>query len=358
MKKTSRRDFKRLFLCFLVLYLVITLIPPVLYNALSGPEDASSPSPEPVSSPAPTPLPGPEESLPGPLDEKNTLDGDDFTLYDTAARQTLQVSAREFLAADLACEMDLHSPIEALKAQVVASYTYYSRMRKTGQEIPCDSSSWLVYVPEDAMRQRWGEDYDEYRAILDKAVDEVYGQALTYEGELILASYFAISPGSTENVENVWAEDANLEHPYLQAVASPGDAFSDGYLSYAEFSADEFRDVISGAFEDADLSGPVEGWLTDLEYTPSGMVKSVQVGGVVVKGTELRTALGLRSACFECEAGEDSLKFTVRGWGHGVGMSQAGAVFLAKRGAAYDEILGHYYPGTELVGPSVSPPSH
>jgi len=40
-----------------------------------------------------------------------------------------------------------------------------------------------------------------------------------------------------------------------------------------------------------------------------------------------------------------------RGWGHGVGMSQWGAHGFAKRGAAYDEILAHYYPGTQL-GPA------
>ncbi len=36
------------------------------------------------------------------------------------------------------------------------------------------------------------------------------------------------------------------------------------------------------------------------------------------------------------------------GWGHGVGMSQYGAQGYAQKGFTYDEILAHYYPGTEL----------
>ena len=43
-------------------------------------------------------------------------------------------------------------------------------------------------------------------------------------------------------------------------------------------------------------------------------------------------------------------QFTVKGSGHGVGMSQAGAAFLAKQGASYQEILEHYYPGALLEG--------
>ena len=85
-----------------------------------------------------------------------------------------------------------------------------------------------------------------------------------------------------------------------------------------------------------------------MQYTPSGTVKSLLAGDKEFTGQELRAALGLRSACFTWEPSGTGLRFTVRGWGHGVGMSQAGAVFMAKRGAGYEEILAHYYPGTEL----------
>ena len=82
----------------------------------------------------------------------------------------------------------------------------------------------------------------------------------------------------------------------------------------------------------------------------AGNVDRVSVGGVVMKGTELRSLLGLRSACFTWEAKEDMLVFFVTGYGHGVGMSQYGAEAMALAGADYREILAHYYTGTE-VGP-------
>ncbi len=348
--------FRRVLFFFLLLYLIITLAPAAIYFSPLAPSVSSAPSPSPSAppgflsgqaipssppssppsaSPSPSPSPGQEAS---------------FTLRDTSTGQTFTVPEREFLASAIACEMDLASPEEALKAQAVAAYTYYCRQRDTGQPIACNQESWLTYAPDSAMQARWGEDYPQYKALLDGIVDKVYGQVLTYQGQLALTSYFAISSGSTEAVENVWSPDAGSQHPYLQAVASPGDQFSDGYLSTARFSSEEFRAAAAQLAPDADLSGPTDTWLTGLEYTPSGTVKTARLGGVTLTGQELRAGLGLRSAAFTLTAEEDGLLFQVRGWGHGVGMSQVGAVFLAKRGADYQEILAHYYPGTTLEG--------
>lgn len=347
---------KRLALTFLLLYALFALIPLAVYRA--GPLSTQEPhaSPAPSASPEPSALSSsssvPEVRFPDAPAGASPQPEGLFTLRDAATGETFTVSEREFVETSLACEMDLSSPAEALKAQAVAAYTYYSRQRADGQTIACDTAKWLVYVPESAMRERWGEDFEDYKAILTAAVDAVAGQLITYQGKPILASYFAISTGGTEAVENVWSPDANREHPYLQAVASPGDVFSDGYLSTAQFTDEQFREAVAAYFTDdpPDLSGPPEDWLTEMEYTPSRMVKSAKLGGRAVTGTELRVALGLRSAGFTFTREEGVFNFTVRGWGHGVGMSQAGAVFLAKRGADYREILAHYYPGTELTG--------
>ena len=73
-------------------------------------------------------------------------------------------------------------------------------------------------------------------------------------------------------------------------------------------------------------------------------------GDALCTGEELREAFGLRSACFTLDTSGGEFQFTVKGWGHGVGMSQAGAAFLANQGASYQEILAHYYPGALLEG--------
>jgi len=77
-------------------------------------------------------------------------------------------------------------------------------------------------------------------------------------------------------------------------------------------------------------------------------VETVEVGGVTVKGSTLRSILGLRSACFEWEVEDGRLVFFVTGYGHGVGMSQYGANQMAEEGADYREILTHYYTGVTV----------
>lgn len=359
--KAPRKPGLRLLLVLALLYLVYTFVPAAVYvyAGRTAPGQEGTPSQaesDPGPSPEPSLPPAPAESLLPNFLEGAPLPGgqaadETFTLYDVAEEQTLTVPADEFLTAALACEMDLSSPAEALKAQAVAAYTYYTRLQQNGQTIACDSGNWLVYVPQSAMQARWGEDYDANLALLQGIVEEVRGQLLTWQGQPALTSYFAISSGSTEAAANVWDPGASEECPYLRPVASPGDRLSDGYCSSRTFTEEEFREAALAGFPEAglDLSGPSDQWLTGLEYTPAGTVKQARLGGVEVTGSQLRTAFSLRSACFTLTAQEGSLTFQVRGWGHGVGMSQAGAVFLAKRGADYQEILAHYYPGTELV---------
>ena len=70
--------------------------------------------------------------------------------------------------------------------------------------------------------------------------------------------------------------------------------------------------------------------------------------GQSVTGPALRKALGLRSACFTVQYQEGSFLLTTKGYGHGVGLSQWGAKALAEQGQSAEEILAHYFPGTEL----------
>lgn len=65
-------------------------------------------------------------------------------------------------------------------------------------------------------------------------------------------------------------------------------------------------------------------------------------------GTEVRTIFGLKSANFTIEKGEN-IVFKVKGYGHGVGLSQTGADAMAKQGSSYRDILKHFYTGTEIL---------
>ena len=344
----TKKRLKRLYfplLLALALYGAFTLAPAAVYGAY---QLRGSASPSPVSSLAGE---GAQGFLESRLLPEASPEGDVFTLYDAATGETFSVTAEEFLPAALACEMDLSAPLEALKAQAVALYTFYSYQRAQnpgGQaDFACDSSQWLVYAPRSALEERWGEDFSGRYEKLQEAAAAVEGELLTWEGEPICAAFFAISGGNTESAQTVWGQDL----PTLRQAASPGDAFAPGYLSTAALTAGELKAAATAAWgEGLDFSGPEEGWLQEGETTPSGYASSILVGGKAVSGEEARTAFGLRSAWFTWEYEEGVFRFTVRGWGHGVGMSQAGAAFLAEQGADYREILAHYYPGAQLEG--------
>ena len=113
-------------------------------------------------------------------------------------------------------------------------------------------------------------------------------------------------------------------------------------------TAEELKAKLQASFPEADLSGDMAGWLKDPAADSAGSVGTVSVGGVTAKGTQVRSALGLRSACFTWEIQDGAMVFFVTGYGHGVGLSQYGANAMAEAGADYREILTHYYTGVTV----------
>ena len=80
--------------------------------------------------------------------------------------------------------------------------------------------------------------------------------------------------------------------------------------------------------------------------------KKIIIGAATFSGEKLRNLFGLRSTDFDVSYKDDEFIFTARGYGHGVGLSQVGANYMAKEGANFEEILSHYYPGTKLTDSS------
>lgn len=85
-----------------------------------------------------------------------------------------------------------------------------------------------------------------------------------------------------------------------------------------------------------------------LEYTDSNRVKTVKFGNHEISGTEARSIFGLKSTNFEIIKENENIKFSVKGYGHGVGMSQTGADSLAKQGKTCEDIIHHYYSNVEI----------
>ena len=81
----------------------------------------------------------------------------------------------------------------------------------------------------------------------------------------------------------------------------------------------------------------------------AGGVITVKLGGLTVEGTAVRELFGLNSTNFTITTTEDSITFHTIGYGHGVGLSQYGAKYLAEQGATYQDILSNYYQDTVLT---------
>ena len=303
-------------------------------------------------------------------------EGGDFQLKQRGYRGRLQVlvgvsglrainhvGLESYLPSVVGSEMPASWPQAALRAQAVAARTYALRQRKPAD--PFDLSATVssqVYKGVDAETPSTRE-----------AVLSTRGQVLMYGSSLANAVFHSSSGGATENSGDLWSQQL----PYLVSVpdfdqASPVQAWQQRLepeqlqQAFAEIGGAQRIDVLS--------------------TTSTGRVRQARVSGpsgtLVVSGAQLRSRLGHRSTVvrFELAASElaaselaalpplpllpeqyevggfqpqvqlplPSLLAVGRGYGHGVGMSQWGALGLAQRGQSYDQILRHYYRGTEL----------
>lgn len=283
-----------------------------------------------------------------------TSSGKSFKILDTKSDQVLTVDDRDFICGSVSSEMSPLAETEALKAQAVACYTYYSRLREAQRKAPdsslkgadfsADLQDGQSYLTPDLRKTRWGSHYDSYSQTISKVVDSVFGQVLKSQNELIEATFYAISSGNTESSADIWGG----ARPYLVSVASPGDRFAGGYQTTVVLTQDEMKSKILAAAPGADLSGDPSGWVGATDRTEAGSVKTVVLGGKSLSGNSARSAFGLRSANFTVSFAGGKFTFLVKGYGHDVGMSQAGAQYMAKQGANYRQILSWYYPTTTL----------
>lgn len=261
----------------------------------------------------------------------------------------VEMDMTDYLVGVVAAEMPASFDENALRAQAVAArtYTLYCAAHgRHGDAQVCTSSGCCqAWLNDDALHERLGEGYEMYMEKLHRAVTDTAGEYLSYGGAPAFAAFHSSSAGATEASGNVWNA-----LPYLISVSSPETAETvPGYISTVEVSTLDFRDSVLSVRPEADMTGAPSTWVGAAKCTESGRVESIVIGGEVLTGGELRQIFLLRSTAFALEYSGEVFRFTVTGFGHGVGMSQYGANVMAQRGADYKEILAHYYPGTELV---------
>jgi len=255
------------------------------------------------------------------------------------------------------CSME---EVEALKAQAVAARTYtYRRMAERRSE-----SFDLVNTVAD---QVYGGASVEYRES-DAAVKATADKILMYGDSIIYAYYHSTCGGTTATIDEVW----NKPHqPYLVSISDKDKndiAYCSGSTYFTwneEWQWKSFSTIIQQnlrkMYPDKRFDGPVTnvsvkdrfscGRIRTLVITAKGWIHEA-------RGDEIRFILRravrgnpiLRSASFSVDDhGKAIIRLKGRGYGHGVGLCQTGAIGRARQGQQYHEILGAYYPGTTLI---------
>ncbi len=259
----------------------------------------------------------------------------DITLYIKQSSGIVYGSATDIVSRVIEAEMGVAFPLEALKAQAVATYAWLvnnGAMKK---------SSAPSGVPMKSTPSA--------RAI--KAVNEVKGTLITYNDSIANTFYFAYSAGYTANVQDVWT--AKL--PYLQSVECEVDTKLSNFISTKTYTAEKLAELILKKCEIDVSEMDKSEWIKPIEYDNNNTYCTyVEIGGVKFRGVFVRNTLlsnGIRSTAFTITYDEesDSFTFTCKGWGHGVGMSQEGAKTYANQGWTYEQILAHFYTGTTLI---------
>ncbi len=278
-------------------------------------------------------------------DRRNASFDRSHTLRILQGNTVRMVSMREYLIGVMMSEMPMSFAPEAIKAQAIASRTYALHCQKHSDADVCsDGGCCQRRADENELRERFGAEYEALRQKARQAVDSTDGTVLTYDGALIDATYFACSGGMTEDALEVWGTQV----PYLCPVSSPGEENARSFYSQVGFGPEEFASAILAMNPDAQLETDPAEWLGPETRTAGDGVRTLEVGGTVLTGVQLRSAFSLSSTNFTLRWDGAHFCFDVYGAGHRVGMSQYGAQAMALEGATAEQILKTYYTGVEI----------
>ncbi|MCD8097296.1 MAG: hypothetical protein LUE31_04500 [Lachnospiraceae bacterium] len=187
-------------------------------------------------------------------------------------------------------------------------------------------------ITED-LQEEASEDGDYER--LYQAVEETVGQLVTIDGEYRELPWHALSAGQTRDGALL-----GEEYSYIKSVECPLDVQADGSLQSFILSEEEFAEALGTDIMPEELEIARDG--TDY-------VISASAGDVSWQGEELRELLHLLSSCFWLECQDGQIHLTVKGSGHGFGISLHTADCMTREGSTREEILQTFYEGAECI---------
>jgi len=249
------------------------------------------------------------------------------------------ISLEDYIKGILYHEASHYWPQEALKAQAIASRTYALYQMESNKTKNYD-------VTSDIFSQVYGGRTSErYRT--NKIVEDTKGLALLYQGKIFPAYFHATCAGHTEDASLLW----NTDLAPLKGVACIYCKESPHFNWHEVLSLDEIEKKLMNSdyqiskIEDITIDGrDVSGRITKLKIISKD-------NSLEIPAKDFRSLIGpnlIRSANFNLSIVNREAVIEGVGWGHGVGLCQWGAYFMAKEGKNYEEILKYYYPGAEI----------
>ena len=264
--------------------------------------------------------------------QENKQNVDNIKVQVKTLEKTLSIELEEYIIGVVAGEMPALFEEEALKAQAIASRTYLVNHLLTNDSIT-NTTDDQVYLTKEEMQTKWLDNYETYYNKIKQAVHDTKGLIMYHNNKPIKAYYFSSSNGYTESSLNVF----NEYQEYLTIVESPFDQYNTHTI---EIPKQEFCTKLDIQCNEITL--------TNIIKDKSNRISSITINNKVFKGTELRQLLSLRSTDITIKQKNNIIIITTNGYGHGVGMSQYGANYLAKQGYTYKEILNYYYQDIKI----------
>lgn len=277
-------------------------------------------------------------------DSSNKFEGtkDEFCpIMITVVGMDKPIPLEEYVIGVVAAEMPITFQEEALKAQAIAARTYALRTTEYGEKAIAADVSAQVYADEAKRKERWKKEFKHNERKVRAVVEATMGDTLVYGDEMISAMFFSTSNGKTETAQNFSGNDI----PYLQSVDSPGEGDVAAKVERKSTMAlAEWNDMMGGKWDAESFKS------LQLVRNPTGRVQKAVTSEFEVSGREMRELLGLASTDFDIafDVTNKIVHVTTMGYGHGVGMSQYGAEAYAQKGWMAEDILLHYYTGTQI----------
>ena len=280
-------------------------------------------------------------------------DGGDFyvkvRIPDTEeADGVTEVKWTDYLAGILAAEVSEDCQTETMKAQAVLIRTQiYRTLENSEDKILADS-----YLSREEMEDKWGaENYGKYYEKYIRAVEETDDTVVMYNDTYAWTPFHQSSNGMTRSAAEVLGSN---DYPYIAVRECPLDKEADEEIQTFTFSYVDIQKLCRDFLvAEQDGEKAAQGYaFEDFEikaYDSAGYVSELRIGNTVCTGDQFRDALSLPSSAFSfSEDGDDRVKITTTGKGHGMGMSIWTADQMAKEGKTYEEILAFFFEGTEL----------